>query len=260
MSAQMVALGGRQLGLVRGRLGEPPPLVPLLLLHGAGGAARNFGSLLRRLPSTAAALDLPGHGRSGGQPLVRLEQVVELVRELLPALWPEAERVVLGGHSLGGALALAAAARARSEGWRPEVAGFVGLGVAERLALGERYAELAARDFPRLLEVLAHQGVPAATLGQLRQAGPAAVAADLRMAHGHALGPDAERFGRPALLVAGEADPIAPPASVRALAARLQQVRLVVLPGVGHLPMVEAPEAVAREVLSFVRDCSRGAA
>ena len=40
---------------------------PLILIHGAGGTYLHWPSHLRRLPEQLVyALDLPGHGRSGG--------------------------------------------------------------------------------------------------------------------------------------------------------------------------------------------------
>lgn len=58
----------------------------------------------------------------------------------------------------------------------------------------------------------------------------------------------------PTLLLAGDQDVRAPLRVAEALHASLPTSRLVVLPGVGHVIPVEAPEAFNREVRSFVQD------
>ena len=55
------------------------------------------------------ALDLPGHGRSGGAPLASVEAIADWLPRVLDAAG--AERAALVGHSLGSLAALACAAR-----------------------------------------------------------------------------------------------------------------------------------------------------
>lgn len=55
----------------------------------------------------------------------------------------------------------------------------------------------------------------------------------------------------PTLIIHGEADPI-PEAMARELAERIPNARLALLPGVGHFPFVEAPEALSEEVRAFL--------
>jgi pimeloyl-ACP methyl ester carboxylesterase len=79
-----------------------------VILHGLGSAATSFGPVLSRMRPHARRLvapDLPGHGFSA-PPSVRLtpEALFGAVRDALDAL--VAERMILVGSSLGGALAL----------------------------------------------------------------------------------------------------------------------------------------------------------
>ena len=60
-------------------------------------------------------------------------------------------------------------------------------------------------------------------------------------------------IGVPTLLVAGEHDPVTPPAVLRAMAAAIRGSSLVELPGVGHWPHLEAPDAFDRALLEFLR-------
>ena len=54
------------------------------------------------------------------------------------------------------------------------------------------------------------------------------------------------RITAPTLAIVGAEDQVNPPAISEAIAATIAGSRLVVLPGVGHLPKLEAPQATAR--------------
>jgi pimeloyl-ACP methyl ester carboxylesterase len=58
--------------------------------------------------------------------------------------------------------------------------------------------------------------------------------------------------GLPTLVVAGEEDRLIPAAAARTMAEMIPGSRLVVLPGVGHLPPLEAPAEFTRLLEEFV--------
>jgi pimeloyl-ACP methyl ester carboxylesterase len=57
----------------------------------------------------------------------------------------------------------------------------------------------------------------------------------------------------PAVVRVGEHDRVTPPAGAVALAGALPEGRLVVIPDAGHIPMLETPEVVVRELRGFAR-------
>lgn len=61
-----------------------------------------------------------------------------------------------------------------------------------------------------------------------------------------------ERLDLPAHILWGRLDPIAVPAVAEALAAEIPEAELTWLDGIGHFPMLEAPERWVEEVLRFV--------
>lgn len=97
--------------LLRTRRSRPADAeTPLLLVHGLGGTTRHFTSTI--MPALAArrrviAFDRPGYGLSTrpAQGAARLTDQAAILRAALTELG--AERPVLVGHSLGGAVALA---------------------------------------------------------------------------------------------------------------------------------------------------------
>jgi pimeloyl-ACP methyl ester carboxylesterase len=58
--------------------------------------------------------------------------------------------------------------------------------------------------------------------------------------------------GVPTLVVVGEADTLTPPDQARAMAAAVPGARLAVIPGAGHLPSVEQPEATTASLREFL--------
>lgn len=220
---------------------------PLFLVHAAGGAARNFGSLLRRLGAAAVALDLPGHGRSGGEAPRTIEESAGILAAVAAAVAP-AGRVVFAGHSMGAAVA----ARAAADLGRGRVAGLVAIAAGAQLGLSKGMAEAARRDFERFLVALEAAGSPKATLAQLREAGGETVARDLEATVGYDLLAQARAWGGPLLVIGGSRDRTAPPERVRALAEGVPGAALVMIEGAGHILPVERPDEVAAAIEAFL--------
>jgi 3-oxoadipate enol-lactonase len=60
--------------------------------------------------------------------------------------------------------------------------------------------------------------------------------------------------GLPTLVMVGEQDEMTPPASHEAMAAAIPGAKLAVIPGAGHLPPLEMPEAVTHVLAAFLRN------
>ena len=58
----------------------------------------------------------------------------------------------------------------------------------------------------------------------------------------------------PTLLITGEHDRLAPVAAIERMAQRIQGSRWVQMPGIGHWPHLEAPDAFDALVLDFLRE------
>ncbi|ROU03795.1 alpha/beta fold hydrolase [Histidinibacterium lentulum] len=65
-------------------------------------------------------------------------------------------------------------------------------------------------------------------------------------------GPRLAQIGHPTLVMVGLEDQTTPPDLSRALATGIPGARLIELPGVGHCPQVQAPEAFLEGVLEFL--------
>jgi len=225
--------------------------VPLLLVHGAGGTHDHWPEALRRLPGRCViSVDLPGHG---GSPLPGERSVPAYAGRLLDLLDALGiARVAVGGHSMGGAIALTLALEA------PErIAALLLVGTGARLRVTPAIV-LASADPARSREVA--NSVAGFSFGAgaspefLRAHADGVAAAAPGILHGDFTACDAfdamERLGAiraPARIVVGAEDRLTPPRYAAFLRERLPGDGLLTVPGAGHMVTWEAPEAVTAE-------------
>jgi 2-succinyl-6-hydroxy-2,4-cyclohexadiene-1-carboxylate synthase len=267
---QIASIGGVELAY---RTAGDDGDVPVLLIHGYTGNLRNWGAtvppLLRGGFRTLSA-DNPGHGASGApqrfEPYA-LDEVARTLHGLAEGL--DFHPAVLVGHSMGGAIAEEYALQ-----FPEAVRALVLVGSAGGASGPER--EDLSDDMQALRAACERGGMEAVFDLQLEHGKrPAAAAADpdrqalLRAEfartsfEGFEFGALALRTRRdtlprlgklrlPTLIVRGEHED---PTLVRVsddLAATLPDARLVVIPGAGHSPQFEAPDAFNRVLLEFL--------
>jgi pimeloyl-ACP methyl ester carboxylesterase len=105
----------------------------LLLVHGFGGAAWNFGELAELLPGRRLLIpDLPGHGGSAPLPAPSLAGFADVLADMLAAEGIDQTDVL--GHSLGGVVALRLAVRHPERVRRLILAAPAGISSATRIA------------------------------------------------------------------------------------------------------------------------------
>jgi pimeloyl-ACP methyl ester carboxylesterase len=224
---------------------------PLLLVHGAGGTHLHWPEALRRLPGRRViAVDLPGHGAS---PPPGERAILAYARRLVDLLDDLGiDRAAVGGHSMGGAIAVTLALEAPDR-----IEGLLLVGTGARLRVVPAIV-LASADPDRSREVAnatAEFSFGAGASPELLRAfaeGMAAVAHGV--VHGDFTACDAfdvmERLGAiraPARIVVGAEDRLTPPKYSIFLRANLPGNGLLVVPGAGHMVTWEAPDAVTGE-------------
>jgi pimeloyl-ACP methyl ester carboxylesterase len=247
------------------RAGAGPALV---LLHGyvADGQTtwrRQLDELCDEF--TVVAWDAPGAGGSSDPPLgFGMVDYVDCLAGFVDALGLDRPNVV--GLSFGGSLALAAQGRrvpvARALVLASAYAGWGGslsADIAEaRLQQAFVLADLSPDEFVEvLLPTMFSSTVSADTVAAFRSSmlefHPAGFRA-LARAAAENLRPVLPRVRVPTLLVYGEHDVRAPLPVAWDLEAAITGARLVVLPGVGHLCNLEAPDEFNGAVRTFLHD------
>ncbi|MGU3294657.1 alpha/beta fold hydrolase [Williamsia sp. M5A3_1d] len=250
----------------------------ILLIHGMAGSSATWRDVIPVLARHHRVLapDLPGHGASG-KPRgdYSLGSFAAWLRDLLDQL--DIDRVTVVGQSLGGGVAMQFSyqhpeycqrlALISSGGLGPDVSWTLRLLAApgaellmpviaappvisagNRVAswLGERGLRAPrANEMWRAHRSLGDRETRAAFLRTLR------AVVDHRGQAVSAMGKLHLNEGMPTLLIWGDDDAVIPVAHAHAAHEAMPASRLEILPGVGHFPQVEDPDAVARLLLEF---------
>ena len=212
------------------------------------------------------AVDLPGHGRSGGAPLPSIEDLADWIELLLERVGAgdTAKTVSLVGHSMGSLTALECAARHPARIARIALVGTaVPMPVSEGLLNAARTNETKAIDMindwshsPR--GAMGGYAVPgiwhfgAARRLALRQK-PGVLHNDLAACNAYTHGMEAAAaLSCATLVISGSKDMMTHPKAAAKLAAAIAGSRSVTLDGAGHALMAEQPDAVLDALRGFI--------
>jgi pimeloyl-ACP methyl ester carboxylesterase len=242
---------------------------PIVLVHGFGGDKDNFTRIARFLTGAFHVLipDLPGFGDASraADASYRIADQVEHLHAFLQQLG--IARAHLGGNSMGGFIVAEYAARYPAQVASLWLLDAAGTAAAYDNELIGNYR--ASGEMPLLLRSAGQVGamlractcrplfVPYCIKWQLGKRAAADYASHRRiMEQVHdspLLESQFDTIRVPALIVWGCEDKILSPAGAAALKAILPDSRVIMMPGVGHLPMLEAPRKCAQDYLAFLR-------
>ncbi|MFB9277714.1 alpha/beta fold hydrolase [Cohnella cellulosilytica] len=240
---------------------------PIVLLHGFCGSRRYWEEALPHFAGIGRTIvpDLRGHGDSdaaGSEERYTMEDLADDVAALMDEL--NLPKIALFGHSLGGYAALAFAEKYPHR--------LTALGLVHSTAYPD--TEQAKENRLKAAETIRTQGVDAFVDGLVpklfspahRESKPELIAKAKEIGYGTspegaagcALGmrarPDRvsvlQRLNLPILLLAGESDEVIPPEKRFPVSG--DNVTAITLEGVGHMGMMEAPEALAGCIGSFM--------
>ncbi|MBS3934420.1 MAG: alpha/beta fold hydrolase [Truepera sp.] len=237
---------------------------PVIFLHAFPLDGRMWApqlEVVKELGFTPLTVNAPGFGGSSLLGLCDMERYADNAYAVWQAL--ELPPAVVVGLSMGGYAALRITQRhpemlrglvlanTKAEADTPEAA--AGRRQTARRILDEGSAVL----YETLLPKLVHAPSPALRSKlevALAEAPPEAVAAALR---GMAIRPDSRQLLAditvPTLVIGAEHDPLTPPTLAESLAEGIPGAGLTVIPGVGHLSNLEAPEVFNAALRGFLQ-------
>jgi pimeloyl-ACP methyl ester carboxylesterase len=235
-----------------------------LFLHGAG-----CDHTVWQLParwfawhgSSVLAVDLPGHGRSEGPPLLSIVDLGGWVGRLLDAAGIETATLV--AHSMGAAAALEASAALG-----PRIARVALIATAAAIPVNVDLLAAAREEPPRAYQMMtawAHgtgaklggHPVPGlwmtgGTLALFARNAPGVLHGDLEACAAWKSGAEAaRRVHCPALVVIAAHDIMTPPKAGQELARLIAGSRSVTIADCGHMLVAEAPDAVLDALIDF---------
>lgn len=225
-----------------------------IFIHGAGGSHLSFPAALRQLQSVSAILvDLPGHGASAGPGRGSIANYALDIVALLDAL--SVGSAIVLGHSMGGAiaqrLALEHAAR---------IGAIVLAGTGARLpvnpALITGIAEAPEATISSIVRWMWSKHAPAELKQQSTEIMLATdntvIQADFMACDRFDVSRRLEEIAVPTLVLAGDQDKMTPLSLSQELARGITNSELAVIPGAGHMMLLEQPERAAELIAAWL--------
>ncbi len=234
--------------------------LPLVLIHGAGGTHLFWPSEVRRLHGFRVyALDLPGHGKSAGRGQQSILEYARSVIEWLAAV--NMHRAVFIGHSMGGAIVQTIALE-----YPEHVLGLVLVGSAAKLPVNPQLLDDSANPTTFHLAVdnmVSWSFGPDVPEDLVEMAGKRFAEVRPSVLHGDLIACDAfdvtggvNDIVQPVLVICGSEDEMTPSRNSQFLADTLPAARLEIIPGAGHMVMIEKPQEVADVLRDFLAGIS----
>src|SRR5262245_63506854 len=255
--------GRRVYAATGGRPFDPKQPV-VIFIHGAGMDHTNWQLQARAFAwhgDCVLAVDLPGHGRSEGPVLGSVAEQTAWLGRVMDAA--RIEQVGLVSHSMGGAIALEAAAA-----FPDRITRIALLGTAAAIPVNAELLNAAREMSERAYQMMttwAHgfdakmggHPVPGlwmtgGTLALFARNAPGVLHADLAACNAWQTGPDAARRVRcPALVIIAANDIMTPPRNGAELTRLIPGSRAVTLPKCGHILVIEQPDATLDALVEF---------
>lgn len=229
----------------------------VVFIHGAGMDHSVWTLICRhfaRHGRNVIAVDLPGHGRSGGEAGESIEALSDWLVALLDAL--QVQRAAIVGHSLGSLVALDCAARHPTR-----VRALAMVAGTAPMPVSDAILQAAAANDHAAFDMLTQWGYSkrhqyggnsnpglwmiGGTLRLFERSRPGVLHADMSACNNYTTGLECAAAVRcPVLLVLGAEDRLTPVRATDALRAALPDPDFRILENAGHTLMVEAPNAL----------------
>ncbi|MGB7541490.1 MAG: alpha/beta hydrolase [Burkholderiales bacterium] len=209
------------------------------------------------------APDLPGHGRSGGPPLARIEDMADWTVAVLDAAGVKSAALI--GHSMGSLVALECAAR-----FPRRVSRVALLGAAFPMRVAPELLEATKSDEPaaqNMINIWSHSAcahypgnpgpgfwVMGENLRLMQRQKPGVLYADFAACDNYAAGLErAAQVKCTVLFLLGNRDAMTPPRGAQGLIKAIPGAKVVTIAGSGHNLMAEKPDEVLDALVEFLK-------
>jgi pimeloyl-ACP methyl ester carboxylesterase len=250
-----VKVEGRTIHYVTGVNGIAPGRRNIVFVHGAGGNAFAWQNQRRGLDRgvNTICVDLPGHGQSSGPGYTSIAEYSQWLNRFIDSL--ALTGVIVAGHSMGGGVILEAAIE------HPEILeALILVGSGARLKVSSEILVSLESDFKTAAEQLLRKCYGPESSKRLIKWGlehlfdevPEVVMADFRACNDFDRMDDIAQIKKPALVLCGSEDKMAPPKYSQYLAEKLQRATLRIVEKAGHMAMLEKPFEVNASIIKFL--------
>ena len=252
-----VRVNNRQISYWEGKDTQQAERDTILFVHGAGGGQLtwSFQKAFFERHAHPMIIELPGHGKSGGNGEDDIGRYAEHVHSFMRAL--NLPKIFLVGHSMGGAIVQTLAL-----GYPALVKGVVLVGTGARLRVLPTFLEGVQKNFKETVLLMtryafsrkAPQEFIERAIDQLMQVAPEILHGDFLACDRFDIMKEVEKIQVPTLIICGDEDEMTPVKYSQYLHDRIKGSRLEVLPEAGHMVMMESAEAFNERVKAFVEN------
>jgi pimeloyl-ACP methyl ester carboxylesterase len=229
----------------------------LFWVHGSGYTQDSFRDQVAAFPGSDA-VSLPGH--PAGEPLTTVGGMAEWLSSYIK--WAGEGPAIVGGNSLGGAIALEWALRHPDE-----AAGIILIGTGAKLRVSQAIFDMVDTGWPDSISKFVDFAVSPSAPEALRDrvtswhttVGRSSTRCDYAACNQFDVMDRLSELSVPALIVVGGEDKLTPPKFSHYLHDRLAGSELVEVPGAGHIVMAERPDVVNPVIARFVASAKAGA-
>lgn len=227
---------------------------PLVLIHGAGGNRFHWPAALRHLEDTwVIAPELPGHGNTPGTGRDSIAGYAQDILALLDAL--NISRAIIGGHSMGGAIAQWLALEHAKR-----LSGLLLVSTAAKMSVHPDLLNGFHRDLDKTIALLMdwmwgvdlnpklyQQGFE-----QIKACGADILYGDFKACNEFDVRARLGEIHTPTLIINGTADKLIAAKYVQALQAAIPNAQQVAIEDAGHMVMLQKPDVVAKAVRDWL--------
>jgi pimeloyl-ACP methyl ester carboxylesterase len=255
MAFMMHAATVNEIAFIAGRWPLDQDLPALVFIHGSGGTSVLWHAQVEKLADrfNTIAIDLPGHGGSGGEGMTRIEDYAAVVEGFISSI--AAPRPIPCGLSIGGAIVLQLLLDSPDR----YMAGIV-LNSGARLRVMPMIFEALDKDFEAFINASYTFSASEKTdpslvkplVDAMAACPPAVTRGDFTACDSFDI---MERLGEiavPVLVLTGSDDKMTPVKYGAFLAERIAKATHVNIADAGHLSPMEKPAEVARAIEEFV--------
>lgn len=251
----MISVGGRQIHYWMGRKGFIEGREFVLFIHGAGGGQYtwSYQKGFFEKEFNPIIIELPGHGESEGEGEREIGKYAEHVYGFLKAL--HLSMAFLVGHSMGGAIVQTMALK------YPEVIkGIILVGTGARLRVFPMILNEIRENFEDTVKKInqfafsrkiSPDVIEKGMIGMMR-CRPEVVHGDFTACDRFDVMNELDKMDLPALILCGDEDELTPVKYSQFLQNRIKGSRMEILPGAGHMVMMESPSAFNEKIREFI--------
>jgi pimeloyl-ACP methyl ester carboxylesterase len=251
----VVSIGRKPISYWIGKSGLTKGRESVLFIHGAGGGQYtwSYQKAFFEKRFNPVVIELPGHGASEGEGEEEIGRYAEHVYSFLKALG--LSKVFLVGHSMGGAITQRLALT------HPEmIKGISLVGTGARLRVFPMILDWIRSDFPGTVRKITQFAYSRNTPPEMIDRGvedmmrcrPEILYGDFLACDRFDIMNEVDKINLPTLIICGDQDQLTPVKYSQFLLQRIKGSRLEILPGAGHMVMMESAGTFNDKIGEFI--------